>query len=308
MNIVLSNLVPIFLSFLLGVNHHFFIKKVNARIINKLSNMCLYLLLIFMGMTIGLLPNILTKIFQLGITALAIAIMTSLCIAVTLIIINRKVTKHALNKKDEEKNFNIIEYIKDPIMLTMLVIAGFFLSYNRVVPNIDDDIIVSILLYLMIFFIGVKFSFSGLNLKRIFFNRNYLILTSATILSSCIGAIIISFFIHLNIKNCLAISSGFGWYSLSGILFTKMNNPILGSIAFLCDLFREILALMLIPTLSRIGHSHAAIGVAGATAMDVTLPVIEKHCGNEYIPIAFVSGGIITTLVPFLIPLFYSLS
>lgn len=81
----------------------------------------------------------------------------------------------------------------------------------------------------------------------------------------------------------------------------------LGSVAFLSDLFREVFALLLIPVLCKTSGAPVAIGVCGATCMDVTLPVIEKHANEHDTLVAFISGAIITVAVPFLIPFFYSL-
>ena len=52
-----------------------------------------------------------------------------------------------------------------------------------------------------------------------------------------------------------------------------MGNPLLGTVAFLSELFRGISALMLIPLISRFGYSTATIAISGSTALDVTLPV-----------------------------------
>jgi uncharacterized membrane protein YbjE (DUF340 family) len=68
------------------------------------------------------------------------------------------------------------------------------------------------------------------------------------------------------------MASGFGWYSLSGILLTESFGPVIGSAAFFNDLCRELLAIMLIPGLVRRSRS-TALGLCGATSMDFTLPV-----------------------------------
>jgi uncharacterized membrane protein YbjE (DUF340 family) len=263
-----------------------------------------------MGITVGDIPNILDKLFTVGLSAISIAFASSLSIAVILKLSNVYTGSEFVNNTNKEKGeavFDIMGYIKDPVILGGLVIIGFFLGYNKIVPNINYDYLISTLLYVLIFIIGIKLSFSGLKLKEIFLNKTNLMMTLLTVVSSYIGAAAVSLFIPLSMNESLAIGSGFGWYTLSGILFTQMDAPLLGSIAFLCDLFREVIALLLIPALSRIGRGNIAIGVAGATAMDVTLPVIEKHCGISYVPIAILSGGVITVLVPFLIPFFYSL-
>ncbi|PKE32378.1 hypothetical protein CWS43_00265 [Rahnella sp. AA] len=310
MNIALSNLLPIFISFVLGYKIKSFIPRLKMSVINKLSNISLNLLLIFMGVTVGFIPGILSKMAAVGFNAISIATASSVSIAVVLKIFHWKTEAlKAVDVKEDHAQaaFDIMGYIKDPLMLGGLVVLGFVIAYSNVIPNADYDLLISVLLYLLIFFIGIKLSSSGLKMRDIFFNKNNIYMTFLTITASYAGAAMVSMFLPLSLSHSLAVSSGFGWYTLSGILFTKMNNPLLGSVAFLCDLFREAIALLLIPTLSRIGNGNVAIGVAGATAMDVTLPVIEKHCGMAYVPVALLSGGIITVLVPFLIPFFYSL-
>lgn len=81
----------------------------------------------------------------------------------------------------------------------------------------------------------------------------------------------------------MALSSGFGWYSLSGILLTDAFGPVLGSVGFFNDLAREIAAIMLIPLLIN-RHRAAALGLGGATTMDFTLPVLQRSGGVSIVP------------------------
>lgn len=308
MIIALSNLLPIFIAFLMGYKISLLPIKININVVNLLSNSTLYLLLLLMGVTVGFIPDITGKLSEVGFNAVCIAISSSLFIAVTLkVFYGRSHVTKKCEVGDQRTTFNVASYIKDPLILGGLVILGFLFSYYNVIPNVNYDFTTSTLLYFLIFFIGIKLSTSGIKIGKIFLNKKNAYMTFLTIVSSYAGAAFVSLFIQLPLTQTLAISSGFGWYTLSGILFTKMDNALLGSVAFLCDLFREVIALLLIPTLSRIGNANIAIGVAGATAMDVTLPVIEKHCGVSYVPVALLSGGVITILVPFLIPFFYSL-
>ncbi|WP_435954749.1 lysine exporter LysO family protein [Dryocola sp. BD626] len=306
----LSNLFPILIAFVIGFNMRQVVKNVNITKVNFISNFCLYALLVLMGVTIGLIPGIFDELYSVGLNAISIAVASSLAIAIALKIFHVRTCRESNSsgsEKDTQVSFDITEYVKDPLLLVGLVIIGFIAGYYEIMPGLDYDYLISGLLYLLIFVIAIKLSFSGLSVKTIFLNKNNIVMTLVTVLASYVGAAIASIFISLDLTQSLAVSSGFGWYTLSGILFTKMGNPVLGSVAFLCDLVRELIALLLIPTLSRLGNANIAIGVAGATAMDVTLPIIEKHCGVGYVPVALLSGGIITFIVPFLIPFFYSL-
>ncbi|ENM0555158.1 lysine exporter LysO family protein [Salmonella enterica] len=311
MYLAFSNLFPILVAFILGFNFKRIDFHISVRTVEKFSNCCLYSLLVLMGISVGTFPGIVEKLSLVGINALCIATASSLSIAITLKIFHVR-TRHECGgdnnfRSDNSTSFNIINYIKDPLLLAGLVIIGFLSGYYHFIPDVNYEPVISWLLYLLIFVIAIKLSYAGVNILDILTNRGYILMICYTVIASYLGAAVVSIFLPMSFTQCLAVSSGFGWYTLSGILFTKMGDPLLGTIAFLCDLFREVIALLLIPTLSRLGNANIAIGVAGATAMDVTLPVIEKHCGVSYVPVALLSGGIITVIVPFFIPFFYSL-
>ena len=55
-----------------------------------------------------------------------------------------------------------------------------------------------------------------------------------------------------------------------------------------------------------IGRFYETFGNGGATTMDVTLPLIERSCGTDHVPLAIVNGAVLSMLVPFLVPFFYS--
>lgn len=112
-----------------------------------------------------------------------------------------------------------------------------------------------------------------------------------------------AFILDLPLKTSLAMASGFGWYSLSGILLTESFGPVVGSAAFFNDLARELIAIMLIPGLVRRSRS-TALGLCGATSMDFTLPVLQRSGGLEMVPAAIVHGFILSLLVPILMAFF----
>jgi uncharacterized membrane protein YbjE (DUF340 family) len=97
-----------------------------------------------------------------------------------------------------------------------------------------------------------------------------------------VAGVINAFILDLPLKTGLAMASGFGWYSLSGILLTESFGPVIGSAAF-NDLARELLAIMLIPGLVRRSRS-TALGLCGATSMDFTLPVLQRSGGWRWCP------------------------
>jgi uncharacterized membrane protein YbjE (DUF340 family) len=104
-----------------------------------------------------------------------------------------------------------------------------------------------------------------------------------------------------------AVGAGLGWYSLSGVLLTELHSVRLGTVAFVTNVVRELAAFVLIPVVAaRIGHLEA-ITPGGSTCMDTTLPVIARSTGPETAIIAFLSGVLLTSIVPVLVTLMIKL-
>ncbi len=179
------------------------------------------------------------------------------------------------------------------------VVLGFDLSW---VDTASEWI-----LFLLLFFIGIQLRNSGLSLKQILLNKHGMIIACVVIATSLIGGVIASFVLDISIYQGLAMASGFGWYSLAGILMGDAFGPVFGGASFMIELLRELISLVLIPMF--IGRKPCtSIGYAGATAMDFTLPVIQTTGGVRCVPIAIVSGFILSLLVPILMLFFVSLS
>lgn len=101
-----------------------------------------------------------------------------------------------------------------------------------------------------------------------------------------------------------AVGAGFGWYSLSGVLISEMHSVRLGTIAFLSNVLRELLSILLVPLLARRVGPLTLVAPGGATTMDTTLPLIAAAGPPEVAVIAFVNGICLSALVPVLVPLF----
>jgi uncharacterized membrane protein YbjE (DUF340 family) len=111
---------------------------------------------------------------------------------------------------------------------------------------------------------------------------------------------------HRTVADCLAVGSGFGYYSLSSIFITEYKGAELGTVALVANIMREICALLLAPLLVRYFGRLAPISVGGATTMDTTLPIITRCSGEEYVIVAIYHGCVMDFSVPFLVTLFCS--
>ena len=191
------------------------------------------------------------------------------------------------------------------IIVSCAVIVGILLGYfTKSYINFDISLLIQFGLYLLLFFIGIDIGKNDniLNdLKKL--NKKVLFLPFITIISSLAGGAVASIFLSLSIGESVAISAGMGWYSFSAIELSKVSVE-LGGIAFLSNIFRELLAIFLIPIIAKKLGSFESVSIAGATAMDSVLPIINKNNPAEISIISFYSGLVISIVVPILVNIF----
>jgi uncharacterized membrane protein YbjE (DUF340 family) len=129
-----------------------------------------------------------------------------------------------------------------------------------------------------------------------------------TITGTFAGMTIFSFItIDFSLKELLAVGSGFGYYSLSSMIISKISSEALAVVALLSNIFREIISIVLTPLLVKYFGGISPIVSAGATSMDTALPVIVKFSGSAYVFHAVFNGIILTLLVPFLVVFFLNI-
>ncbi|ERI81662.1 lysine exporter LysO family protein [Bacteroides pyogenes] len=139
-------------------------------------------------------------------------------------------------------------------------------------------------------------------------NPRLVFLPVMTILGTLAGSAVVSMLLsHRSVADCLAVGSGFGYYSLSSIFITESKGPELGTIALLANICREILTLLAAPLLVRWFGNLAPISAGGATTMDTTLPIITRTAGQEYVVLSIFHGFLVDFSVPFLVTLFCSI-
>jgi uncharacterized membrane protein YbjE (DUF340 family) len=186
------------------------------------------------------------------------------------------------------------------------IAIGWMLPFVMISGILDK--VITYVLAAMLFGVGISIGHNRHELAKIKTVGWRIVLVPLAVAGgSLLGASIASLFFKMSLKEVLAVGAGLGWYSLSSVLITQLHSAQLGAIAFLANVFRELMAFVLIPFLAiRVGKI-VAIAPGGATTMDSTLPIIAKMTDTPTAMIAFVNGLILTTIVPFLIPLLLAL-
>lgn len=194
--------------------------------------------------------------------------------------------------------------MKGSLIIVLFFVLGLISGIVDLLPeSISQSDFSSYALYLLMFLVGVGIGVDKNAWQVIKSAKIKIILVPLTVVvGSLVGGGIISIFLSdINLREALAISSGFGYYSLSSIFITKMCNETLGVIALLSNIMRELITLLATPIFLKYFGKLAPIAAGGATSMDTTLPIITKFSGKDYAIIAIFSGTVLTILVPFLV-------
>ena len=203
-----------------------------------------------------------------------------------------------------------------------LIVVGFFalgcvLGWSGRLPDvvIENDITVYVL-YLLMFQVGLSIG-SDKKLKDILgsIRPKLLLVPFATIAGTLVFSALVSLLLtQWSVFDCLAVGSGFAYYSLSSILITQLKESSLGvqlatelgTIALMANIMREIMALLGAPLFVKYFGRLSPICAGGATTMDTTLPIITRSSGKDLVFISIFHGIIVDFTVPFFVSFFCS--
>lgn len=197
--------------------------------------------------------------------------------------------------------------MKNSIIVILFFILGIIAAHTQLpLEFLKVENVSLYVLYLLLFSVGMGVGSNKKSWKLIKNANIKIILIPVSVITGTILFTFIASFIikGLSIKECLAVASGFGYYSLSSTIITRLHGEGLGLIALLSNISREIITLAFTPVMVKYLGKIAPISSGGATSMDTTLPVITKFSGEEYAIISVFNGVVLTILVPFLIILF----
>ncbi|TQI79895.1 uncharacterized membrane protein YbjE (DUF340 family) [Serratia fonticola] len=289
-------LLPLIVGYLIPLR-----SKSLIQTINRLLSWMVYVILFFMGISLAFLENLssnLLLIFQYTAVFFLCIFFANLLL---LFLLERR--RPWRNTHKQEKLPSRLHMALESLKLCGVVLGGFALGLTQwpwlQFAGLGSEYALIFLLLL----VGIQLRNSGMTLRQIALNRRGMVVALVVAFSSLAGGLLAAQLLALPLKTGLAMASGFGWYSLSGILISDAYGPVMGSAAFFNDLARELVAIMLIPTLVRRSRS-SALGLCGATSMDFTLPVLQRSGGLEMVPPAIVHGFLLSLLAPILIALF----
>lgn len=194
------------------------------------------------------------------------------------------------------------------------IILGFFLvgvilgRYDIIPESIARSDLSTWALYMLLFVVGVGIGFDTQSwriLRQL--HVKVALVPAATIVGTFAGSVVAWLLLgDMSLRDVLAVGSGFGYYSLSSIMITKLGDAALGSVALLANITRELTTILIAPLLVRYFGGLAPVAAGGAASMDTCLPVIARYAGERCGIIGVFQGMVLTVAVPILVTTIFS--
>lgn len=197
--------------------------------------------------------------------------------------------------------------MKGSLIIVSFFIAGIVFGVMHWLPDLNAYGNVSFMtLCALLFCVGVTVGNNTTLLKSFTkLDPRLMLLPLMTIIGTLTATAIAAIGLpHRSLTDCLAVGSGFGYYSLSSILITQYRGPDLGTVALLANIIREIFTLLGAPLVVRYFGPLAPISCGGATTMDTTLPIITRTSGEDFVLLSLFHGFLVDFSVPFLVTMF----
>lgn len=290
--------------------------------VESAMNFMVYLLVLLMGLRMGANKEIVDSLGAIGIQSLIVTVIT-IVMSVLGITLSRKILKmdrygnvgeDRLPKGEApvKKAGTNVAGIKSTIIIGGVVAAGmlvgYFLIYKKL--GVQDEFMVksdpylTACLVLLIGTVGLTLGLDGSvfrNIKKA--GAGIILFPIAAVLGSVIGGVIYAAISPMTLREGIAISCGFGWYTYAPNVILQAGYPVASAVSFLHNVLREVAGIIGIPFLAqKIGYVEAC-AVPGVAAMDVCMPIVERSAREDTVVYSFGIGLLMCLSVPVLVPL-----
>ena len=297
-------------------------KREKLNWVESAMNIMVYLLVLLMGLRMGANKEIVDSLGTIGIQSLIVTVIT-IVLSVLGITLSRKILKmdrygnvgdDRLPKGEapQKQAGTNVAGIKSTIIIGGVValgmLIGYFLIYKKLGVQdefmIKSDPYLTACLVLLIGTVGLTLGLDGSvfrNIRKA--GAGIILFPIAAVLGSVLGGVIYAAISPMTLREGIAISCGFGWYTYAPNVILQAGYPVASAISFLHNVLREVTGIIGIPFLAqKIGYVEAC-AVPGVAAMDVCMPIVERSAREDTVVYSFGIGLLMCLSVPVLVPL-----
>lgn len=288
--------------------------------VNTLLSISVYALVFVMGLRMGANREVTDSLAAIGAQALLITALTMAFSMLGAFAVRRALHIDRRALPDSAKTDRPAQTAsaradvsgsKTSLIIFAMVAAGMLLGYF-VIPRVTapdafqavsaDWLVVG--LCLLLAFVGFSMGLEGkLGTMLRGAGLGIVLVPLAMVAGSLLAGVVYSLLSPMTLREGLAISAGFGWYTLAPSVISGAGHAVAGAVSFLHNVLRETLGIILLPlAASKIGYIEA-VTLPGTCAMDVCLPIVEQSCNAETLPYSFTTGMAACLFSALLVPL-----
>lgn len=271
------------------------------RLFSQCTQSIVHILVFLMGLQLGTNRQVTANLLSIGMQALAISIA---CVggSIATVALLRKALRLRLTAgegTDTSQTGGAHCELKSAAGILLLVaagtLAGILLKETGCAGAIERHCgqTMTLLLCVMQFCIGVEFGLSGSLAGRFrALGGRILLFPLAAVVGTLVMGALSGRILGFSLRESLAISAGFGWYSYAPTVIASAGEEYLvaSAVAFLYNVIRETASIVLIPLCVRSIGSLEVTAMPGVSAMDIFLPIFERCCPQETVLCAFFTG------------------
>lgn len=203
----------------------------------------------------------------------------------------------------------IILVVGGGMVLGAFVVAKSLASYLQVFDRVSYMGLI-VMLCVLLFLVGFDIGSKGGVFETI---RTVGFRVLAFPIAAIIGTMIVGtsacLIMGFSLKESLAISAGFGWYSYAPIVIAGAGPQfaIASAVSFMHNVMREVSGIIFIPVLAKKFGYIESTAVPGSAAMDVCMPIVEHSCRPDTVIYSFTTGFMMCIATSVGLPLIMSL-
>lgn len=292
-----------------------------------------YILVLIMGLRMGVNDQVTSNLGTIGVQSLIITIFAVVGSMVSITGVrkimgmdkygNLKAKEESKNmdddtasesRMDEKQKLSKSDIQSTCIILGLVVVgmlAGYFIIAGMMPQMLDEFDVVSghsltVFLCCLLFCVGFDLGMQGTVISSIReVGARALAFPFAAVAGSIIIGTAASMFFGFTMREGVAISAGFGWYTYAPTVIASAGSEFMvaSAVSFMHNVIREVSGIVLIPILAKkIGYLEMT-GIPGVAAMDVCMPIVERSCRHDTVVYSFAVGLLMCIVTSLLVPL-----
>lgn len=271
------------------------------------------LLLLTMGLKIGVDRNTLSQLGAYGLQALGFAVFSILGSVGTVLLLEKILVRKPFLSQYQDLELDASTNTNDyahPYRMTVIILGAFAVGSLIGVTLFPQEGIVylptltDLALDFTLVMVGIDLGMNREVWKHMLkVGWQVFLAPIGVAVGSVLAAMLVGVLFGWSPCEGGAVGAGFGWYSLSSVIISDLHSVSLGTVAFLSNIFREVISILVAPFLAKKVSALALVAPGGATTMDSTLPLLVAVGPKGVGIVAFISGFSLSTLVPILVPL-----